>query len=277
MQRLEDVEADLDLLDRIGGQGNADGVADALGQQHAQADRRLHGARTQAAGLGDAQVQRLLDLLRQQAIGGDRHEHVGGLHADLEVLEVQLVEMIDMAHGRFQQRFRGRLAVLLLQVLLQRAGVDADADRDVLVAGGIDHRLDAVLAADVARVDAQAVDAQFGDAQGDLVVEVDIGDQRHLHLLLDPAERLGGVHVRHGDADDVGAGVFQAADLRDGGGHVQGVRVGHALHGDGRVTAHRHVADPDLAGGAADNRGSAMHITVHPVSGVRFRHGKPSH
>src|SRR3546814_8956299 len=53
-QRLQDVEADLHLLHRIGGERHADGVADAGPQQVAHADRRLDGAAPEAAGLGDA-------------------------------------------------------------------------------------------------------------------------------------------------------------------------------------------------------------------------------
>src|SRR5690606_6479987 len=205
-QRLENVETDLDLLDRIGRQRDADGVANALGEQHAQTDSRLHGAGTQAAGLGDPQVQRLDDLGRQLTVGGHRHEHVRGLHADLEVLEVQAIEVLDMTQCGLHQRFRGRFAVLFLQVLLQRAGVDADADRDALVTGGIDHRAYAILATDVARIDAQAVDTQLGHAQGDLVVEVDIRHQRYLDLLADSSEGFCSIHARYRDAHDVGTG-----------------------------------------------------------------------
>ena len=136
--------------------------------------------------------------IRDRAIGLDGHEHIGGLHADLEVREVQAIEMLDMTQRGFHQRLGRRLAVLLLQVLFQGAGVDADADRDALVARSLDHRLDAILAADVARVDAQAIDAQLGHAQGDLVVEVNVGHQRYAHLLLDTTKGPGGVHVRYG-------------------------------------------------------------------------------
>ena len=44
-----------------------------------------------------------------------------------------------------------------------------------------------------------------------LVVEVDVGDQRHGDLALDPAERFGGVHGRHRDAHDIGAGGWPGA------------------------------------------------------------------
>src|SRR5690606_17724675 len=193
----------------------------------------------------------------------DGHEHVAGHHADLEVREAQAIQVLGLAQSRLHQRLWRRLAVLLLQVLLQRTGVDPDADRDALVAGGLDHRLHAVLAADIAGVDAQAVDTQLGHAQGDLVVEVDVGDQRHAHLLLDPAEGLRGLHGRYRDAHDVGAGVFQATDLADGGLDVTGLGVGHALHGDRRIAADRYRADPDLAGGATLDGGFAMHVQAH--------------
>ncbi len=82
---FQDVPADLHFLDRIGRERDADGVADAVHQQHAETDRGLHGARAQAPGLGDAEMQRLLDLRGELAVGLDRHEDVGGLQADLEV------------------------------------------------------------------------------------------------------------------------------------------------------------------------------------------------
>jgi hypothetical protein len=139
-----------------------------------------------------------------------------------------------------QPALRGRLAVFFLQVFFQGTGVDADTDRNPAITGGIDHGTHTVFATDVARVDAQAVDAQFGHAQRDLVVEVDVGNQRHLDQLLDLAEGLGGVHVRHRNPHDVDAGCFQTIDLRNGGRDIIGVAVGHALHRDGRIAAHRH-------------------------------------
>ena len=44
-------------------------------------------------------VQQHRHLLGQQAVGFDGHEHLGGLDADLEVLEVQAVEVLDAARA----------------------------------------------------------------------------------------------------------------------------------------------------------------------------------
>jgi len=152
-----------------------------------------------------------------------------------------------VAQRRFNQRGRGRLAVFFLQVFFQGTGVDADADRNPAITGSIHHCAHTVFATDVARVDAQAIDAQFGHAQSDPVVEVDVGNQRHLDQLLDAAEGFGGIHIRYGNPHDVDAGGFQTVDLGDGGSDIVGVAVGHALYRDGGVATHRHRADPDLA------------------------------
>src|SRR5207253_2611869 len=62
-QRLEDVEADLDLLHRVGGQADTDGVANAGPEQVSHADGGLHRPGPGRAGLGDAHVQRAVDGL----------------------------------------------------------------------------------------------------------------------------------------------------------------------------------------------------------------------
>ncbi len=150
-------------------------------------------------------MQRLIDLFRQQTIGFHRQEDIGGFNADFKLIEVQTIEMIDMTHGGFEQRLRRRLAIFFLQIFFQRAGVDADADRDVFIASAIYNHADALFVADVARVDTQAVDAIFRHFQRNTVVKVDIGDQRDVNLLFDKFERLSSVHRRNRDTDNVRA------------------------------------------------------------------------
>ena len=132
--------------------------------------------------------------------------------------------------------------------LLQAAGVDADAHGAAMVLGGLDHFAHAVGRADIAGVDAQAGGAGLGGLDAALVVEVDVGDDRHLGCAArSSGSARGGLFVGAGDADDVGAGLFQLADLVDGRRRVRGRRVGHRLDGDRRVAADGHVADADLA------------------------------
>ncbi len=192
-------------------------------------------------------MQRLHDFLGQQAIGFYRHKHVGSFYADLEVLEIQTFKVFNVAQGRLDQRRRSGLAVFLLQVFFQGAGVDADADRNTAITGSVHHSTHAVFTPDVAGVDTQTVHTQFGHAQRDLVVEVNVGNQRYLDQLLDTTKGLGCVHVRNGHPHDVHTGRFQTVDLGHGGRYIVGVAVGHALHCDRGIATHRHRADPYLA------------------------------
>ena len=133
-----------------------------------------------AARLGDAEMQRVVAGVGELLIGGDREEDVGRLHADLEFVEVVVLQDACVVERAFDHRLRAGLAVFLEQVLLQRAGVDADAHRAAVVLGGLHHLAHALGAADVAGIDAQAGRARLGRLDGALVVEMDVGDDRHL-------------------------------------------------------------------------------------------------
>ena len=67
-----------------------------------------------------------------------------------------VLEQLDVIERALDQRVGARLAVFLEQVLLEAAAVDPDADRAAVGLGGADHLGDALAAADVAGVDAQA-------------------------------------------------------------------------------------------------------------------------
>ena len=56
-ERLEQLPPGARLLDRVGGERVADGVADALEQQRGHAGRRLQQPGRRRAGLGDTEVQ----------------------------------------------------------------------------------------------------------------------------------------------------------------------------------------------------------------------------
>ena len=88
----------------------------------------------QPARLGDAEMERRVDRLGQLLIGGDGEEDVGRLHADLELVEVVVLQDADVVERALDHRLRAGLAVFLEQVLLEAAGVHADADRAAVVA-----------------------------------------------------------------------------------------------------------------------------------------------
>src|SRR5690606_26246428 len=100
VERLEDLVADLDLLDRRGREGDADRVADALAQQRAERRRGLDRALERRACLGHAEVQRPVARLGEQLVRAHHDDRVVVLDGDLEVVEVVLLEERRLPHGR---------------------------------------------------------------------------------------------------------------------------------------------------------------------------------
>src|SRR5208283_619070 len=74
-------------------------------------------------GLGHAQVQRVVALPGEQAVGVDHHHRVVVLHRDLDVAEPVLLEQGAFPQRRLDQGFGGGLAVLGQQPLVQRAAL----------------------------------------------------------------------------------------------------------------------------------------------------------
>src|SRR5450755_1893161 len=96
-ERLEDLPADWHFLDWIGGERDADRVADSVGEEHAEADAALDRAGAQCARFGDAEVERIVALDGEHAIRGDRRADVMRLERDDDVAEIQLLEDADVA------------------------------------------------------------------------------------------------------------------------------------------------------------------------------------
>ena len=179
-------------------------------------------------------------------------------------MKVIPVQNLDMAHRRFHQGLRGRLAIFFLQVLFQGARVHPDTDRNITIPCRVDHRLNAIFPANIAGIDAQAIDTVLGDLQRDLVIEMNIRHQGNLHLTTNLPKGACRIHGGHGNPYDVGACRLQPLDLGNRGCHVTGLGVGHALHGNRRVAAYGHGAHHDLPGYAPFDRGFTMH--TNPAS-----------
>ena len=79
---------------------------------------------------------------------------------------------------------------------------------------------------------------------------VEITDDRHVdaprhQLFLNMGNRLRRLFPIDRDADDLRAGPMQILDLQGRRMGIGRVGVGHRLHHDRRITAHRHMADLD--------------------------------
>ncbi len=244
---LEDLVTDADFLFGLGRERHADRVADPRPDQAADADRGFDRAADQAARFGNAEVERAIDRACQLVIGGDREEQVARLDRDLVFAKVVILEQPDMVERTFDERLGAGFAVFFEQVAFEAAGVDADADRAAIGLGGVDDFADALVRTDIAGVDAQARGAGVGGFQGALVMEMNVGDDRHARRADDLLQCSGAVLVGARDADDVGARFLAAADLVDRRPGVAGRRVGHRLDADRRIAADGDIADHDLA------------------------------
>ena len=98
-------------------------------------------------------MQRAIDHARKLLVGGDGEEHVARFDRDLIVAEAVVFEDPDMVERAFHQRLGARLAIFFEQVLLEAAGIDADADRAAVGLGRGDHFAHALFRADIAWVD----------------------------------------------------------------------------------------------------------------------------
>jgi len=254
-QRLEQLTSGAGLLDRISRQRVADRVADALEQQRGDAGRRFDEPGGRGSGLGDAEVQRHIGHLCELTVRLHHQGHVGRLDRDLHQVEVDLGEVGQLLAGRLDHRLGGESAVALVQCRVERAAVDADADRHVAVAGFGGNRLDVFGLADVARVEAQPLDAGLERRQRHAVLVVDIGDDRHRRAGHDLGEAFGRRAFVARAPHDVAAGCRKAVDLLQRALHVGRLRDGHRLHADGRVAADGDGADVDLAGATTFDHG----------------------
>ena len=90
-----------------------------------------------------------------------------------------------------------------------------------------------------------------GDHFGQAVVFLQVNAEHRVALAPDPDQGLGILAVVRGDADDVGAGLFQQPELCQRGVHVGGWRGTHALHGNGVIVADGYASDVDCTGGVA--------------------------
>ncbi|BDH56902.1 hypothetical protein MTP03_18410 [Tsukamurella sp. PLM1] len=214
--------------------------------------RALDGALERGTGLGDTQVQRVVALRGQLPVGLHHDHGVVVLDGDLDVTEAVLLEQARLPQGGLDQRLGRGLAVLLHEPLVERTGVDADADRDARGPRRLrDLRHAAVELLDVAGVHAHRGAAGVDRGEDVLRLEVDIGDDRDVRLLGDDRQRVGVLLAGAGDAHDVAARRRELGDLLQRRVHVVRLGGAHGLHRDRVVAADTDAAHVELTGLAA--------------------------
>ena len=167
-----------------------------LREAELQAKEKLLQARSEFE-LAANEERRKLETVERR-LQRDREEQVGCLHRDLELVKVVVLQQLDMVHRRFDQRVGARLAIFFEQMLFEATAIHADADRAAIGLRRADDFGNALVRPDIARIDPQARSPRIGGFQCALVMEMDVGDDRHA--------RGAGDQLEGGGAFDVGAG-----------------------------------------------------------------------
>ena len=120
-------------------------------------------------------------------------------------------------------------------------------------------------------VDAHAVRPGLDGLDGQRVVEVDVGDHGDRRVVDDRLQRLDVLLARDGDADDVGPGLGDPADLVHRGAEIGRLGLGHRLDGHGCAAPDGDAADVDLprrGHGLECTRRAGAHREVAPAAGT---------
>src|ERR1039458_7478944 len=212
-------------------------------------------------------MQWVVEGLRGESVRRDHGRDRGGLHRDLDVVEIDFIEVREFQTRRLDQGFGGGAAEAFVDVGVQAAGVHADAYRYAAVTRLRGHQLDLFGFAQVAGIEAQPLDAGLEGGERHLDVEVDVRDDGHRRTRHDLGQTLGCRHFVAGAAHDVGAFGRQGVDLLERAFHVGRFRRRHRLDGDGRVAADLYGTDGNLAGLSAGAEGASgdVHSSSLPV------------
>mmetsp|Transcript_8626 Transcript_8626/g.24210 ORF Transcript_8626/g.24210 Transcript_8626/m.24210 type:complete len:641 (+) Transcript_8626:437-2359(+) len=288
------------------GEGNADRVAEAVGEEGSDADGRLHPAVLTLPGLRDAEVEGVVPvhpvhLGGEEAVGLDHDEGVGRLHGEDEVVVVLGAADVGELEGRLDHA-AGGVAVEGQDAAGQRAVVGTDAHAPVELLALLDegqHGLDEVLAlrdvvglrlvhlllevlpavGEVAGVDPDLLDG-VGNELGDDGLEVHVGAQRDVVPLLEQSlpDLGGGVGLPpplDGDADQVEPLVGAPHHLLDGAVDVGRGGRGHGLPHDGMVGAELDRAAVDRPGLAARDAVQVLAVLADGTHGLVAGPGLP--
>ena len=242
-QRLQNTPDNRRLLNRISCERHTHGVANAFGKQDTQAYRALDGALELGTGLRNAQMKRnVWNLTRQGSIGIERRLYAMGLGGKHNVGKPTILKVPHKALARHHELFGLREVIALGDILLKRARVHANANRAPSGTRSINHRVNLGPIADIAGIDAKLGGTSLDGADGEFMVKVNIGNDRHRRLGTDGAKTLKRGLGGHAHAHDIAASLRQRAHLRKRCLGISGIGAGHGLNHDRSAATDLHAA-----------------------------------
>ncbi len=257
---------------RLGGDRDADRVADPLGEQQRQAGGRGHDPLHAHARLGQAEVERVVAARGKSPIHLDQVAYAGNLGRENDPIVGQTGRFCQLGRsdGAFDHGFdhdlmgiaRLGLAGVCIHhlgqdVLIERAPVDADPDR-LVVRDRDPNDGGEVIVVVPARAHVPRIDPVLGQGfcrlrelgQQLVAVVVEVADDRNGQS--EAADFPD--DIRHGgsgclridrDSDQLRPGVGQPGNLDGRGVGIGGVRIGHRLNDDWVIAADHDPAHVD--------------------------------
>ena len=224
------------------------------------------------AGFGQSQVKRVIAAGGQVGVDIDQVANAADFGGENDLVGAQSVVLGSLGgfegtddhglHHHFAGGQRLRRAGVLVhhageEGLVERAPVDADADRFLVLDRALDHDLKVVVVflADggVAGIDAvlrQRTGRGGEFLEQEMAVVMEVADDGHVDAaLFKPLDDVGnggcGVFIVDRHTHDFRAGQGQGFDLLDGARNIRGVGIGHRLHDDRDFPAHPNLPDFD--------------------------------
>jgi len=133
-------------------------------------------------------------------------------------------------------------------LFFERAGIDADPDRDQMALTHLDDRFDLRFIADVSGVDPNLVNAAIYRFEREPMIEMDVRHQGQIGRFFDFFDRSSVLKIQNGEAHKLRARFFKGVDLLEGCLYILGFGIGHALDQDSVIAAKSELADLDLPG-----------------------------
>ncbi|MNE67673.1 hypothetical protein D3C80_1632950 [compost metagenome] len=148
-----------------------------------------------------------------------------------------------MKQGTLNHRFWRRIAIFLKQVILKRACVHPNTNRNAFFLAGLYYRFVSLAAADVAWINTYLINPVLNGQQRQTVIKMDIGNKRYMNTLLDFLYRISCFCIIYSHPYDLTARFLKSQYFCDGCFNIRGFRRTHALYNYLITAANRKITD----------------------------------
>ena len=263
------------------GERYADRIADAIGQQAADADCALDSSVIAVSGFGDSKMDRIIPVrpfgiepCDEQAVGFDHDLWVRGLHREDEFVIIEFAGDAGEFEGALDHAER-RVPVAVHDPVAQAAVIGPDPHGDTAFFAELDQRAESLAdACDlgfilVVRVfphveffgirEVAGIDPDFihplGRFERRVGFEMDVGNERDgaagtAEFLADILQIFGILNRRRRDSHDLASDCDESKRLFDTGRCVHRVACQHRLDADGIGSANRRCANAHFSRGS---------------------------